>query len=596
MTVCSASIDHAPTARHPDAPGVARADQAVALCAALAEMAGGTAMARGMAAPSAGLLMPLTVLWSRAHKFDAADAGWADRDRFVLSCARSTPLLHALLQLTGHQQGESGSHEPVLATFADHPDMASAAAPGGQAIAMAVGMALAERVLAGRFGKSLVDHRVWVVAEAAELAQGVTQEAVALAGQFRLDRLVLLADASGGSEDARARFASLGWAVKSVIADDPADVESALSFAARSRKPSLLWCVPGAAAPLGQSSPAALEAWRRVGDRGSCARRAWIKRVARHGQRGEFERVQAGRLPDALHELLATMKQHLGKPPALAGAAAPSAEAVCRSMLEQMEGAAPELLCGEAACAAQGGRRVFYSSRPHGMAACMNGIALHGGALPIGLAGVGDLIDQLPALRLAGRLGRRLVHLALDRGNAAPQGEAAEVLAWLRAMPQVHLLQPGCPVEAAECLELALRRQDGPSVVVLSGAELAALRCGPRTNRCAQGGYVLAEAEGKREATLIATGPGLSVALRARAALAARGVAAAVVSLPCWTLFEQQAAVYQRAVLGEAPRFGIDDAAGGWERWLNQAGAFLGAGVRGDQLAQAVRRRLAATA
>ena len=564
----------------PDLAGT-RVNTARLLCAALHGVAARMAGPGGPAWPM-GLTMPLAVLWSRTHKFDALDPQWADRDRFVLSAASATPLLYALLHLSGH----AGMEQPTLdhfgerdavaarvAAFGQHPAIEASAAPGGQAIAMAVGMALAERVLASRFGKSLVDHRVWLVADAAELTAGVTHEAASLAVQLRLDRLVLLADGSAlAAEDARPRLAAIGWAVKTVTADNPELVEHGLSFALRSRKPTLLWCVPGeAVTPTRGVTANALEAWRRVGARGGTARRAWLKRLARHPQRAEFDRVTSGRLPEALHEVFATVRRELRLE------RAPQAPAeTCRDIIARLAACVPELVCGRLdPCVLGGageirpfgdqpnpyaGRYIACHNRPHGMAACLNGVALHAGTLPFGASALIDMVEQLPALRTAALQRRRLVHLAFDPGFEAPGGAwwPSELVAWLRGIAHLRLFRPGCALETAECLELAIRRADGPSVLVLSRTPAPALRDDCGENRCVCGGYVLAETPGPRDATLIATGPGLTVAIEARTRLVAEGIAAAVVSLPCWSLFAAQDDAYQAAVLGAAPRFALE--------------------------------------
>jgi transketolase len=594
--------------------GGTRVNTARLLAAALRDVATAVARQAQLPAPSTGLTMPLAVLFSRTLKFDAADAGWPDRDRFVLSCAAATPLLYALLHLSGYpgmeQQtldhcGEIDAVATRTATFGRHPAIEATAAPGGQTVAMAIGMAMAERSLAARFGKSLVDHRIWAVADAAELSHGVTQEAAGLAGLLRLDRLALIADASApDAEDARARFAALGWAVKSAAADRPDDIESALSFALRSRKPTLLWCATRADAvpALGRVTPNAMEAWRRVGARGSVGRRAWLKRIARHPLRAEFERVTAGKLSDTVHETLAALRQQLK-----AGPSAASPAEIGQQLIDRLIASVPELLLGQTEPARGAGkpaggpagpcpgRITTYVNRPHALIACTSGLAVHSGALPITTSALIDVIEQLPALRGAALHQRRSVHVAFDPGfNAAGAPNfAAEALPWLRAIPNLQVFRPCCAVETVECFELALRRTDGPSLLVLSRTVTPKLRTDPGENRCARGGYVLAEAEGPRRATLIATGPGLVAALDARKLLAAEGIAAAVVSLPCWSLFAAQDEAFRRVVLGTVPRFAVEAAGrAGWDRWLNETGGFIGCDeLMVDGPGEAVRQR-----
>jgi transketolase len=613
--------------------GGTRVNTARLLTAALREVATRVADQAQLPAPSAALTMTLAVLWSRTHKFDAADAAWPDRDRFVLSCANATPLLYALLHLSAHPGmeqetldhcGELDAVAARTATFGRHPAIEATAAPAGQAIAIAVGMALAERTLASRFGKSLVDHRVWAVADAAELTQGVTHEAAALAAQLRLDRLVLIADATApDTEDARARFASLGWAVKSATCDRPDDIESALSFALRSRKPTLLWCAPNpdAVLPASRVTPNALEAWRRVGARGSVSRRAWLKRIARHPQRAEFERVTAGRLSDAVHEMLGALRHQLK------ATATPHAPAdIGQQLLDRLITGVPELLLSHVSHPAQScigypipapagscaGRLIAFQNRSHGLIACANGLAAHGGILPFTACSLVDVIEQLPALRIAALHRRRSIHFVFDPGFDSPGAawQAPEVLPWLRAISTLQVFRPCCATETLECIELALRRADGPSLLVLSRTVTPALRNDQGENRCARGGYVLAEAEGPRRATLIATGPGLAAALEARSLLTADGIATAVVSLPCWSLFASQDDAFRRVVLGTVPRFAVEAAGrAGWDRWLNETDTFIGCddlavdgpgealrqryGLTPELIAQTVRRRLA---
>jgi transketolase len=282
----------------------------------------------------------------------------------------------------------------------------------------------------------------------------------------------------------------------------------------------------------------------------------------------------------------------------------------------------PELLCGHLAGAwpesagvngagVVGNRSIGCGSRAQGMAGCVTGIALHGGSLPVAVSRLVDMGEQLPALRLAALLRRRAVHLVFDPGMDSPCAawRPGEVLGWLRGITHLHVFRPGSGIETAECLELAVRRADGPSVVVLGCGVVPEPRDDVGENRCARGGYVLAEAEGPRQATLVATGAELAVAVAAQCVLRAAGMAVAVVSLPCWTLFAAQSEAYRRGVLGEVPRIGLE-AGGrtGWDRWLGESGLFIGcegaeasgpeaalrrcAGLTEGAVAEAVRRRL----
>ncbi|GAC1343881.1 MAG: transketolase [Acetobacteraceae bacterium] len=647
---------------------MADAIRALAIDAVEAAGSGHPGMPMGMADAA-------TALWTRFLRFDANDPRWPDRDRFVLSAGHGSMLLYALLHLTGH----AGMEARDLARFrqldspaAGHPDrdahpaIEATTGPLGQGLANAVGMALAERMLAARFGRSLVDHRTWVVASDGDLQEGVAFEAAELAGHLRLERLTVLWDdnnvsidggmALSGSADTLKRFAAQGWATKRVDGHDPAQLAAALSLALRSKKPTLIACrtVIGFAAPTKAGTAAAhgvplgtaeagaaklalewphepfavppdlADRWARAGSKGGAARRAWLKRLARHPMRAEFERVLAGRLPDLWQEGLAALKAEFAESrPTLA-----SREAGQRA-LAALAPVMPELVGGSAdlarstgtqarpmvavAAGSYGGRFLHFGSREHGMAACLNGMALHGGLLPYAGTFLAFSDYMRPPLRLAAMMKLRLVHVlthdGIGVGEDGPTHQPVEHLASLRAMPGVHVFRPADAIETAECWELSLRRTDGPSLLVLSRQELPALRTDAGENRSARGGYVLVEADGPRQATLVATGSEVAVALEARRQLAEGGVAVAVVSLPCWELFGQQDERYRLDVLGTAPRIGVEAACGfGWERWLGDAGMFIGMtgfgasapagdlyrhfGITPEAITTAVKRRL----
>ncbi|MFL5288745.1 MAG: transketolase [Rhodopila sp.] len=622
-----------------------------------------------------GMADVATALWTRFHKFDAADPRWPDRDRFVLSAGHGSMLLYALIYLTGHGRMTIDDirnfrrlHSPAAGhpEYGEHPAIETTTGPLGQGIATAVGMAIAERNMAARFGKSLVDHRTWVIASDGDIMEGISHEAAALAGHLSLSKLTVLYDdnrvsidgptALACSDDVLKRFSAYGWATKRVDGHDPAQINAVLSFAVRSKKPTLIAChtIIGLGAPtkagtnavhgspLGPAEAAGarqllgwheppfsapvdlLERWHAVGMRGAVSRRSWLKRLARHNQRAEFERVMAGRLPDNWHEAVATLKQAIAdERPRLA------TRASSQKCLEALVPATPELIGGSAdltgsnltqvrgmsAIAASnfGGRYIHYGIREHGMAAAANGMALHGGIIPyIGTFFV--FSDYLrPALRMAAIMRQRVIyvltHDSIGLGEDGPTHQPIEHLASLRAMPNLHVHRPADALETAECWELALRRTDGPSLLVLSRQPVPACRTDAGENRSARGGYVLAEADGPRQATIIATGSEVFIAMAAREQLAVNGIAAAVISLPCWELFAQQDPTYRAQVLGGAPRVGVEAAGGfGWEQWLGPDGIFIGMtgfgasasyedlyahfGITPDAIVAAVMRRL----
>jgi transketolase len=572
-----------------------------------------------------GMADAATALWTRFHKFDAADPRWPDRDRFVLCAGYGGLLLYALIHLTGHDglsiddiREFHKSHAPSAGhpDYDQHPAVEAIAGAAGQGLATAVGMALAERNMASRFGKSLVDHRTWVIASDADLMDGISHEAASLAGRLGLSKLaVLYADhraASGDGqnaapgddtdpsygEDVLKRFTAYGWATKRVDGHDPDQINAALSFAVRSRKPTLIACRTNPSAALTAEHPRLViendlkVRWHAAGARGATARRSWLKRLARHAQRGEFERVIAGRLPDTWHEAVIEVKQQIADDRPMRATATAS-----QHCLEMLVPVIPELIGGSAGPAGSfgaairglapigaghyGGRSLHHGVREHGMAATANGMALHGGIIPYIATGFAFSDYLRPALRLAAIMRQRVI-CALTEGTDGlaadgPSHPPIEQLAGLRAMPNLHVFRPADTMETAECWELALRRTDGPSLLVLSQQSLPAWRTDPIENRCARGGYVLAEADGPRQATVIATGSEVPIAMAAREKLAGDNIAAAVVSLPCWELFAQQDEAFRAEVLGGAPRVGIEAAGGfGWEQWVGPDGTFIG--------------------
>ena len=622
-----------------------------------------------------GMADVATALWTRFLKFDAADPHWPDRDRFVLSAGHGSMLLYALLYLTGVPGMTLDDikrfrqlHSPAAGhpEYGEAPGIETTTGPLGQGISTAVGMALAERMLAARFGKSLVDHRTWALCSDGDLMEGISHEAIGLAGHLRLEKLTLLYDdnhisidgdtALARTEDTMKRFAAEGWATKAVDGHDPTQVAAALSFAVRSKKPTLIVCrtIIGLGAPtkagtaavhgaaLGAKEAAAakealgwheppftvpddlLERWRAAGTRGAAARRGWLKRLARHNMRAEFERAIAGKLPENWHEAVAALKQQIAEEkPKLATRAA------SQKTLEALVPATPELVGGSADLTPSNltfvksmgvvspgnyaGRYVHFGIREHGMCAAANGMAVHGGLIPY--TGTFFIFTDYmrPAIRIGAIMRQRVIHVlthdSIGLGEDGTTHQPVEHLASLRAMPNVHVFRPADAMETAECWELAIRRIDGPSLMVLSRQAVPALRSDAGENRCARGAYVIAEADGPRQATVIGTGTEVSIAMEARAALAQEGVAVAVVSLPCWELFDAQDESYRAQVLGTAPRVGIEAASPfGWEHWLGPDGSFIGMttfgtsapwqdayrefGITSEAVAAAVKKRL----
>ncbi len=600
----------------------------------------------GHAGMPLGMADAATALWTRFLCFDAADPRWPDRDRFVLSAGHGSMLLYALLHLTGH----AGMSTTDLARFrrldspacghpeyGAHPAIEATTGPLGQGLSLAVGMALAERMLASRFGRSLVDHRTWVIASDGDLMQGVSHEAADLAGHLRLEKLTVLWDdnsvcldgdtALSHSGDPLRRFAAQGWATKRVDGHDPAQLAGALALALRSRKPTLIACRTVSGLGLGQVEavpPDVADRWLAAGSRGAASRRAWLKRMVKHPMRAEFERVVAGKLPESWHDRIAAFRAEIAdeRQPLSGRDAGQRALATLAAVMPDLVGGSADAGSSTrtrppgAACVGPGsyaGRYIHFGGREHAMAAALNGMALHGGFLPYGGSFCAFSDYMRPALRLAAMMRLRVVHVlthdGIGVGEDGPTHQPMEQLASFRALPNTHVFRPADALETAECWELAIRRTGGPSLIVLSRQELAPLRQDAAENRCARGGYVLQEADGPRQATLIATGSEVAIALDARRQLAEFGIAVAIVSLPCWELFAQQDDRYRMDVLGSAPRVGIEAASGfGWERWIGEAGLFIGMtgfgasapqadlyrhfGITPEAITAAVRRRV----
>ena len=624
-----------------------------------------------------GMADVATALWTRFHKFDAADPHWPDRDRFVLSGGHGSMLLYSLLHLTGfagmtiddiknfRQLNSPCAGHPE---YGHHPGIETTTGPLGQGLATAVGMAIAERILAARFGRSLADHRTWVTCGDGDLMEGISQEAISLAGHLKLNKLVVLWDNNSisidgatslsTSDDQLKRFSACGWATKAVDGHDPAELAAAIASSMRSSRPTLIACktIIGFAAPtkagtaavhgaaLGpaeaQGAKALLgwnyapfevpeglsEQWLAAGSRGAPARRAWLKRLAHHPMRAEFERAIAGKLPENFHEAVASLRADIAeKKPKLASRAA------SQLALDTLVPAVPELIGGSADLTGSvltfvkgmgyvtpgnfAGRYLHYGIREHGMAAAMNGMAVHGGIIPYGGTFFVFSDYMRPAIRMAAIMRIRVIHVlthdSIGLGEDGPTHQPVEQLASLRAMPGVFMFRPATAMETAECWELAIRRADGPSLLALSRQALPEFRTDTNENRSARGGYVLAEADGPRQATILATGSEIAIAMTARDQLLADGIPVAVVSLPCWELFEQQDEAYRTSVLGGVPRFGVEAASGfGWERWLGPDGVFIGMnsfgasgnfedvykhfGITPEAVAAAVKRRVSA--
>jgi len=592
-----------------------------------------------------GMADVATVLFSKFLKFDPRDPHWPDRDRFVLSAGHGSMLLYSLLHLTGYPDmtlDELMRFRQLGSRTAGHPEFGHATGietttgPLGQGLADAVGMALAERMLNARFGDTLIDHRTYVIAGDGCLMEGISHEAISLAGHLKLSKLIVLFDDNSisidgptglsVSDDQLARFEASNWSVVAVDGHDTDAVAAALERAQRSDRPSLIACrtviafgaptkagtaaahgaalgaaeIEGARARLGWTFPPfevpsdILSQWRAVGARGANASAAWRERLAAAPivLRHEFERRARGELAEGWRAAIEGVK-------AKAASEAPklATRQASGNVLDALAPAMPELVGGSADLTGSnntraktqkpvtakdyGGSYVFYGVREHEMAAAMNGMALHGGIVPYGGSFLTFTDYCRPAIRLSALMGIRVIyvmtHDSIGLGEDGPTHQPVEHLAALRAIPNLNVFRPADPVETAECWELALAAERTPSVLTLTRQAVPTLRRGIGENLSARGAYVLAEAEGQRRATLLATGSEVSIAMQARDLLAKKGVAAAVVSMPCWELFEAQPEDYKVAVLGAAPRIAVEAASAfGWDRYIGTTGAMIG--------------------
>ncbi len=589
-----------------------------------------------------------TVLFTQFLKFDPADPAWPDRDRFVLSAGHGSMLLYALFYLLGYEKmtiGELkrfrqlGSLTPGHPEYGHTPGVETTTGPLGQGLANAVGMAIAERHLAALFGSDVVDHRTYVLASDGDLMEGVSQEAIALAGHLKLNKLVVLYDDNGisidgptalaDSVDQVRRFESAGWAANRIDGHDPAAIAAAIEAARRSQRPTLVACRTtigfGAptkggtekchGAPLGADEIAAarqrlgwtappfeipasiLEQWRAAGTRGRRARLAWAQRLAalEPAKRIEFERRLKGTLPEALARAVREAKQKLAQAPkdmATRSASEFALEAVTAA-LPQMVGGSADLTGSNntrtksmkaLSAADYSGRFIHYGVREHGMAAAMNGMALHGGILPY--AGTFLVFSDYcrPAIRLAALMGQRVIHVmthdSIGLGEDGPTHQPVEHLAALRAVPNLKVFRPADAVETVECWQLALQSRDGPSVLALTRQNVPQLRQGfDEQNRCARGAYELIAAEDDVAiVSLFASGSELAIAVEAKRLLARSKVSARVVSVPCFELLlalpeAERSTIIGRAKLNVAVEAGVRQ---GWDSIIGTEGTFIG--------------------
>jgi transketolase len=589
-----------------------------------------------------------TVLFTRFLKHDPADPKWPDRDRFVLSAGHGSMLLYALLHLTGYEAmtlEQLKRFRQLDSLTPGHPEnfvtpgVETTTGPLGQGLGNAVGMAMAERHLAAQFG-DIVDHHTYVLASDGDLMEGLSQEAIALAGHLKLNRLIVLFDDNGisidgplslaDSVDQVKRFEAAGWATSRIDGHDPAAIAAAIAAAKTSDRPSMIACrttigfgaptkagkasshgsplgadeIKGAREKLGWNHPPfeipsdILNSWREAGGRAKAAHKAWNDRLVAlpADRRGELVRRLNGDLPLGLAAAVRGAKEKLAAEPKEIATRVASENA-----LGVLTAAVPEMVGGSAdltgsnntrtkamkamSAADYSGTFIHYGIREHCMAAAMNGMALHGGIIPF--SGTFLVFSDYcrPSIRLAALMGERVIHVmthdSIGLGEDGPTHQPVEHLAALRAIPNLLVFRPCDAVETLECWQLALENRDGPSVLALTRQNLPQLRrVLDAENRCAAGAYEIVPASGKAEVSLFATGSEVAIAADAQKLLAERGVAARVVSVPCFELLFAADVATRRSVIGDAKVNVAVEAAvrQGWDAIVGSDGLFVGMG------------------
>ena len=616
---------------HPEHWKKACALRVLALDAIQAANSGHSGMPMGMADVA-------TVLFEKHLKFDAAAPHWPDRDRFILSAGHGSMLLYGLLHLTGYQDmtlEQIKNFRQLGSITAGHPEYGHATGvetttgPLGQGIANAVGFALAEEIQRARYGKKVVDHHTYVIAGDGCLMEGVSHEAIGLAGKHELNKLIVFWDNNGITIDGKVeiadrtdqlqRFEAAGWSVYECDGHDPEDIDRVITAAKASSTPTLIACKThiglGSSAQDTAKAHGALTdaqliadtkaaygweygpfeipediraAWAEIGARGSAERAAWEDRLASlpKAKQADFNRAYALEAPKRLSATIKALKKQISDE-APKVATRKSSEMV----LELINPIMPETVGGSADLTGSNntktgdlgifspenrkGRYLHYGIREHGMAAAMNGMALHGGMRPYGGTFLVFTDYARPSVRLSSLMGVPvtyvMTHDSIGLGEDGPTHQPVEHLAMLRATPNMMVFRPADTVETAEAWEVALTAKTTPSTLALSRQGLPTVRTEHKTkNLTAQGAYVLAEAEGKRRAILLATGSEVAIALEARELLQAEGIGTRVVSMPCWELFAQQEESYRKRVLPAGPvRVAVE--AGmrlGWDQWL----------------------------
>ena len=616
---------------NPDHWMKATAIRTLTLDAVAAANSGHSGMPMGMADVA-------TVLFEKHLNFDPKAPHWPDRDRFILSAGHGSMLLYSLMYLTGYEDmpvEQIKDFRQWGARTAGHPEFGHArgiettTGPLGQGIANSVGFAIAEEIQRATWGKKIVNHHTYVMAGDGCLMEGVSQEAIALAGMQKLSNLIVFWDNNNITIDGTVdiaditdqpkRFAASGWHVQEIDGHDPQAIDAAITAAKKAGKPSMIACKTHIAlghaaqdtskghgaltdadqlkaakeaygAPMGafEVSAEAREQWATIGARGATAHKEWQDRfnTLSANKQAEFNRIYAGDAPKRLSATIRALKKQISAdaPKVATRKSSEMTLAAINPIMPETIGGSADLTGSNNTLTAdmgvfhpdtRKGRYIYYGVREHGMASAMNGMALHGGARPYGGTFMCFTDYARGAMRLSALMGIPttyvMTHDSIGLGEDGPTHQPIEHLAMLRATPNTNVFRPADTVETAEAWEIALTSQKTPSVLALTRQGLPTVRTEHKNkNMVAQGAYVLADAEGKRQAILLATGSEVSIAMEARALLHAEGIGTRVVSMPCWELFEEQEESYRKRVLPGGPvRVAIE--AGirfGWDRWL----------------------------
>ena len=592
-----------------------------------------------------GMADAATVLFSKFLKFNPTDPNWPDRDRFILSAGHGSMLIYSLLHLTGYKavtMEQIKNFRQLGSITAGHPEyghvpgVETTTGPLGQGISNAVGFALAERHMNARYGDDIVDHHTYVIAGDGCLMEGISQEAISLAGHLKLNKLIVMWDDNNitidgsvdisDSTDQKKRFEACGWNVIKVDGHDARKVGNALRRAKKSDKPTLIACKTiigkGAptkggtskvhGAPLGDEEIAATrkalgwshgpfevpddvyKMWKRPGRKGRAAQKAWKARLAASNKSNDFNRAMKGELNIGWKEAMQAYKDDLvANPPKLATRASSgnALKVLTESLSDMISGSADlegsnktktPATSSEIQAGNYGGRYINYGIREHIMGAAMNGMALHGGIIPYSGTFLVFADYCRPAIRLSALMGVRAIyvmtHDSIGVGEDGPTHQPVEHVASLRAIPNLYVFRPADAIETAECWELSVERTEGPSLHALTRQGLPPVRSSADKNMCSRGGYVLKAGAGADDIVLLASGSEVHLAVEAHKTLADQGISARVVSVPCMDLFLDQDEKYIRSVIGkDLPKIAIE--AGirqGWDGLIGRNGGFVG--------------------